>query len=163
MRTETNGRLTRPSRIGFGASGAQGSRRLEFELDARTLELSHQGRPLELRPQAVQLLAILLRNEGRLVPIEELRGELWGEQHLEWRDSLYQCVRDLRRALSDDARSPRFVANVPRLGYRFVGMSAPIVPSVPGPNRRHSIAFAAGFAAAVLLPVSFFILCVALG
>ena len=103
--------------------------------------------------------------EGRLVTTDDFRQELWGDLYLGWRNSLHQCMRDLRRALSDDIRNPRYVATVARLGYRFVGQQAgdadnSIASSgysgkIPHAFRRQSFAFAAGFAAALLVPASF--------
>ena len=157
--------------IRFGpASGA----RAEFELDVESLELRCDGQPVALRRQAVRALALLLRREGRLVTIDELRQELWGNQVLDWRSSLHQCIRDLRRALSDDARSPRFVATVARIGYRFVGSrpqrEAPGVSrGVPGTQEaglpvmsRPWVAYAAGLATALLVPASILVACILL-
>ena len=59
-------------------------------------------------------------------------------------EALTQCVRTLRKALGDDAARPRFIATVPKHGYRFVAAvewvepgvapapAAP-VPDAPGP------------------------------
>ena len=97
-----------------------------------------------------------------MVTIEEFRNELWGDQIVGWRASLHQCVRDLRRALADDARSPSFVATVSRMGYRFVGERMPQVEprTIRGLLRRPSVAYAAGIATAVLLPASLLVLCI---
>ncbi len=154
--------------VRFGPAGAVALDRYRFELQVETDELRCDGRPVALRPQAVRALSLLVRRGGRLVTVDELRAELWGNQHLEWRNSLHQCVRDLRRALSDDARHPRFVATVPRRGYRFVGERIPAEAKVSRFGgvvrafRRPSLAFAAGVATAVLVPASFFVLCVVL-
>jgi DNA-binding winged helix-turn-helix (wHTH) protein len=155
--------------IRFGPAGAPAGDRGQYILDLDTLELRHRGHPVRLRPRAVGLLALLLRAEGRLVPAEELRSGLWGETHLEWRNGLHRCVRDLRLALGDDARQPRLVATVARLGYRFVGE---IVPSselehpkpvaaerVAAGTRRRSTAFMAGFGAALLVPLAILFIC----
>jgi TolB-like protein len=40
-------------------------------------------------------------------------------------DSVYQAVASLRRVLGDDPKRPRYIANVPRLGYRMVATVAP--------------------------------------
>ena len=154
--------------VRFRPAGAVALDRYRFELQVETDELRYDGRPVDLRPQAARALSLLVRRAGRLVTFDELRAELWGDQHLEWRNSLHQCVRDLRRALSDDARHPRFVATVPRKGYRFVGERSPAaVPmsrfgGVVRTFRRPSRAFAAGIATAVLVPASLFALCVIL-
>ena len=100
--------------------GAVGLDRYRFELQVETDELRCDRRPVALRPQAVRALSLLVRRGGRLVTVDELRAELWGNQHLEWRNSLHQCVRDLRRALSDD---------IPKLPD-FGRLTASFVPDV---------------------------------
>jgi DNA-binding winged helix-turn-helix (wHTH) protein len=114
---------------------------------------------------AALLLDLLLGDAGRMVPIEALRRALWGDSHLEWRNGIHRCVRDLRAALGDDARHPRFVATVARLGYRFVGERTKAEPAAaPAPareRRRHTAAFAAGFVVALTLPLMLLLLCVA--
>jgi hypothetical protein len=42
-----------------------------------------------------------------------------------------QCIADIRRALGDDSRQPRFVKTLPKLGYRFIGAVEPQWPAVP--------------------------------
>ncbi len=157
--------------IRFGpASGA----RAEFELNIESLDLRRNGQPVALRRQAVRALALLLTREGRVVTSDELRRELWGDQVLDWRSSLHQCIRDLRRALSDDARSPGFVATVARIGYRFVGSrpqretpgTSSAAPGSYGAKlrgiRRPWVAYVAGLATALLVPASLLMLCVIL-
>ena len=157
--------------IRFGPANTLDDARGQYTLDLVSFELRHQGRPIRIRPRAARALALLVRNEGRLVPCEQLRLELWGDRHLEWRNGLHRCVRDLRYALADDARHPRFVATVARLGYRFVGELTPPaereepLPAAPSRlacgGRRPSVAFVAGFAAALLLPVTLLLVCLA--
>jgi DNA-binding winged helix-turn-helix (wHTH) protein len=162
--------------IRFGPVGSEGEVRSSFELDVERLELCRGGHPVELRPQAVRALSILLGHEGRLVPARELRRELWGSRHVEWRNGLHQVVRELRRALEDDARRPRFVETVPSLGYRFVGAriapdpsdSADTAPPRSLPlrqalARRGSVAFAAGVATAVVIPAALLAACALFG
>jgi DNA-binding winged helix-turn-helix (wHTH) protein len=156
--------------VRFGPANPVGPERGAFQLNLETLELRHLGEPVALRPQAARALVLLLRHEGELVTIDELRRELWGGQHLEWRNSLHQCVRDLRRALADDPARPRFVATVARRGYRFVGdttSKADRELSVAEPKhagalrevwRRPWVAFVAGAATFVLLPISLLML-----
>ena len=36
-------------------------------------------------------------------------------------DALTSCIQELRRALRDDARQPRYIETVHRRGYRFIG------------------------------------------
>jgi tetratricopeptide (TPR) repeat protein len=42
-------------------------------------------------------------------------------------DALTQCIGDLRKALGDDSRNPRYLKTVPKQGYQFIGDA--IVPA----------------------------------
>jgi DNA-binding winged helix-turn-helix (wHTH) protein len=74
---------------------------------------------IHLRPLAIRLLTILLSNSGSLVSRDELRRELWGERVVEWETGLHRLVKELRTALQEDARHPRYIRTVARRGYRF--------------------------------------------
>jgi DNA-binding winged helix-turn-helix (wHTH) protein len=81
------------------------------------------GTRVELTPKAYALLVALTRTPGRLVSKQELLNEVWpgvvvGEAVLK------VVVNEIRNALDDDAKSPRFVATEHRRGYRFVGSCA---------------------------------------
>lgn len=101
-----------------------------FSLDLRTEELRARGELRALRPQAARALALLVRRAPALVTREELRHELWNGTAVEWEAGLHQVIRQVRRALGDDAREPRYVETVARRGYRFRG-----AVSVAGPGR----------------------------
>ncbi|MDN8614903.1 winged helix-turn-helix domain-containing tetratricopeptide repeat protein [Variovorax ginsengisoli] len=72
------------------------------------------GRPVELRPQAFQVLRHLARSAGRLVTKDELMAAVWPEVVVT-DDSLVQAIGDIRRALGDAGH--RLVKTVPRRGY----------------------------------------------
>ena len=96
-----------------------------FELDLEERCLRRAGRRVALAPQPFALLAALARRAGAVVEREQLRRELWGpDVHVEFAAGLNRCVVEVRRALGDSPRAPRFVETVPRRGYRFL---APVV------------------------------------
>lgn len=94
----------------------------EFEFDLSAYELRGvDGEVIHLQPQQLRLLAILLQSPQRLLTREELRQKLWADDtHVDYDRSLNFCVKKVREALADDAKNPRYVETVPRLGYRFV-------------------------------------------
>ncbi len=73
-----------------------------------------------LRQKTVQVLLYLAQNRDRVVTKEELLGQIWGGAAVT-EDSLVQCVTDIRKALGDSARDPRYVRTIPKVGYRFIG------------------------------------------
>lgn len=88
-----------------------------FDLDSR--ELSKAGRRVHLPAQSAQLLALLVNRAPEIVSREEIRRELWGDDlHVEFDSAVNACISQIRSALNDSARAPRFIETVPRRGYR---------------------------------------------
>lgn len=90
-----------------------------FHLDLERAELRHGERRVALRPKALALLAYLAARPGRLLSSDELRRAVWPDVAVS-AVGLKVCIRELRVALGDTARAPRFIEAVPRRGYRFV-------------------------------------------
>jgi TolB-like protein len=90
-----------------------------LDVDCRSLE--RDGRQLQLRPQAMEVLCYLARNPGRPIPKEELFQEVWPGISVT-DDSLVQCIGDIRHVLED--ADHRVVKTVPRRGYLFAGPMA---------------------------------------
>src|SRR5271163_3605077 len=95
-----------------------------FRLDIVNQCLWRRGeRPEEQRvlltPKAFAMLRYLVERAGRLVTQEEMLEALWPETYVQ-PEVLKSHIRDIRSALGDDAKSPRFIETLPRRGYRFI-------------------------------------------
>lgn len=88
--------------------------------DPETGELHRNGRRLRLRPQSARVLAFLLDRAGEAVRREELQAAVWPGGSYAAEKGLNACVRDIRRALGDDPKSPAFIETLPGYGYRFL-------------------------------------------
>lgn len=74
-----------------------------------------------MQEQPLQLLEALLERPGEVVTRDELRVRLWPSGvHVDFDNGINAAVGRLREALDDPASNPRFVATVPRRGYRFI-------------------------------------------
>jgi TolB-like protein/tetratricopeptide (TPR) repeat protein len=92
-----------------------------YELDPEDGKLRKSGRVLRLRPQPMRVLCLLVNQAGMPVGREEICRLLWGEStFVDFEAGVDSCVNAIRRVLSDNARSPRFVETLPRRGYRFI-------------------------------------------
>ena len=92
-----------------------------FELDVAAAELRKAGRPVRLQPQPARILALLAANAGRLVTREEIRAQIWsGDTFVDFEQGLNYCIAQIRTALGDDPKSPKYVETLQRRGYRFV-------------------------------------------
>jgi len=106
-----------------------------FEFDPATRELRREGRPVHLSPKAFDLLQILIEQRPRVVTKTELQDRLWPDS-IVLEANLGNAVAEIRKALGDDPKSPRYVATVSRRGYRFSGTVDPIAAdSTPAPHR----------------------------
>ena len=104
----------------------------DFEFDPAQGQLRERGKPVALRPQTVHLLSLLLQEPGHLVTREEIDEALWSSDRTDHEQGINACVRELRHALSDDARAPTFVETVPRRGYRFVAPVEVVIENAAG-------------------------------
>ena len=91
-----------------------------FSLDLINECLWRGSEEIKIRPKAFALLNYLLNRSGQLVTKEELLNAVWPETFVG--DAVLKVtVRQLREALEDDPKSPRFIETSHRRGYRFIG------------------------------------------
>ena len=74
---------------------------------------------IHLTPTEFKLLAVLIRQAGRVVTQEELVREAWGEEYLEDVGYVRRYVWHLRRKLEVNPDNPRYIHNDRGYGYRF--------------------------------------------
>jgi DNA-binding winged helix-turn-helix (wHTH) protein/predicted ATPase len=91
----------------------------EFRLDLHDERLWRRGENVPLGHKAFGVLVRLLSEPGQLVTKYELVASAWPDTAVG--DAvLTTAMRELRLALGDDARSPRFIETVHGRGYRFI-------------------------------------------
>jgi len=101
-------------------------KRYEFDdvvVDPESYRVLKAGQPRPLGPRPFDLLLELLRHQGRVLGKQELFDRVW-RGVIVTDNALTRAVKDLRDAIGDDARAPRYVETVARRGYRFV---APVI------------------------------------
>ncbi|HEY8521821.1 MAG TPA: AAA family ATPase [Gammaproteobacteria bacterium] len=82
------------------------------------------GREVRITPKSLALLRLLADKAGRVVTKEEAFRAVWPNAVVS--DAvLATCIRELRQALKDDARRPRYIETLHRRGYRFLPAVAP--------------------------------------
>lgn len=92
-----------------------------YVADLGTSELFKHGIRLKIQDQPFQILTLLLKRPGELLSREELRKELWAEDtFVDFDAGLNAAIRRLRDTLNDSADEPRYIATLPRHGYRFI-------------------------------------------
>ena len=94
-----------------------------FSLDQANECLWRGPQAIKLRPKAFAVLNLLLGRPGQLVTKEEILDAVWPETFV-GEAVLKVAIRQLRAALDDDSKSPRFIETAHRRGYRFIAQIA---------------------------------------
>jgi DNA-binding winged helix-turn-helix (wHTH) protein len=111
-----------------------------FALDPVNECLWKDARVIKLRPKAFAVLAHLLSQAGELVTKERLIGAVWQDTFVG--DAVLKvAIRQIREALSDDPKSPRFIETSHRRGYRFIGQISPDSDTSSPPSESAAIGF----------------------
>jgi len=91
-----------------------------FRLDEANECLWHEKRAISLRPKAYAVLRYLVQHPGILVTKQQLLDDVWPNTFVS--DAvLKDCIRQLREAFGDEAKSPQYIETAHRRGYRFIG------------------------------------------
>jgi DNA-binding winged helix-turn-helix (wHTH) protein len=99
-------------------------------LDEDSRQLLREGRAVRLSLKAFELLVALLDARPRALSKAELQERLWPDTFVA-EANLSNLVAEIRDAIGDSARAPRFVRTVHGFGYAFSGEAA----TSPGPDR----------------------------
>ena len=103
----------------------------EYRLDAVSGHLYRGAVPMPLTPKAFSLLQYLAERAGRLVPKQELLDAVWPGVFVG--DAVLKVtIREVRKSLDDDPRTPRFIETAHRRGYRFM---APVTGNEAAPGQ----------------------------
>lgn len=97
-------------------------RDLTINYDERRVYVS--GKPVKLTATEYRLLAELATNAGRILTHEHLLREVWGRHTQPDLRGLRAFVKNIRRKLGDDARTPKYIFTESRVGYRMANYQA---------------------------------------
>lgn len=107
-------------RDGNGDLGAHSHFRIDDLLvQPDRLLVIRNGEEIPLEPKMMALLVMLAEHSGKTVSKENLLAEIWSDD--DYSDSpLNTTVSRLRSRIADDARKPRYIETVSKLGYRMI-------------------------------------------
>jgi DNA-binding winged helix-turn-helix (wHTH) protein/tetratricopeptide (TPR) repeat protein len=106
----------------------------DYSFAPERLELSKSGQPTALKLQPARLLKILLENAPETVFRRTLQEKIWDNgTTVEFEQGLNVCVNQLRIILEDSASNPKYIATLPKRGYRFM---APVEAEYRTASRR---------------------------
>jgi DNA-binding winged helix-turn-helix (wHTH) protein len=97
--------------------------RLQFDdlvVDRGTRQVFRGGEELRLSPKAFDLALLLLESRPRALSKGDLLERLWPATFVA-ESNLASLVAEIREAIGDDAKAPKYIRTVPRFGYAFCG------------------------------------------
>ncbi|HSF16933.1 MAG TPA: winged helix-turn-helix domain-containing protein [Vicinamibacteria bacterium] len=128
----------------------------EYTFDPVAGILLRQGERVPLEPRPARLLACLVERRGELVTRGQLVERLWDAgTHVDFSEGLSYCVRQVRLALGDDARKPRYIETLARRGYRFLPPVERVAAPAGGPRPRARLWAGLALAASLFALVAF--------
>jgi DNA-binding winged helix-turn-helix (wHTH) protein len=110
----------------------------DFALDLESRQLHRAGEEVRLGPKTFDLLALLASQRPRALSKAYVRDALWPRISVA-ESNLTSLVAELRDAIDDDAKSPRFIRTVRGFGYAFCGAvhEGAALPRGRGSEARH--------------------------
>jgi DNA-binding response OmpR family regulator len=91
----------------------------EFRINFMNREVRVRNELKHLTPKEFNLLGVLVRNAGRVVPRTELVTEAWGDEYADAIDSLKLYIHYLRQKVEVDPEKPDYILTSRGVGYRF--------------------------------------------
>ena len=119
--------VLRPARsVGQSLSSARRLASFDLMLDRQSRRAFLADASLNLTPKAFAVLEYLMTHPDEAVTREQLLHSVWGWEYPTGTRTVDTRVNELRRALNDDAASPRFIQTLTGEGYIFI---APVKPA----------------------------------
>ena len=107
-----------------------------YRLDPTSGQLWRGTQEVKVTPKAAALLRYLVGRAGQVVTKEELFQAVWTDTVVS-DAALTSCIQELRQALHDKARKPRYIETVHKRGFRFIGSLQPSSLPSRSPYRSH--------------------------
>lgn len=118
--------LRRARSAGQSLSSARRLASFDLMLDRQSRRAFLADASLNLTPKAFAVLEYLMTHPDEAVTREQLLHSVWGWEYPTGTRTVDTRVNELRRALNDDAASPRFIQTLTGEGYIFI---APVKPA----------------------------------
>src|SRR5712692_5915814 len=116
-----------------------------YRLDPGAARLWRGKQLVKVRSKTFAVLRSLVDRPGQLVTKDELFRAVWPETVVS-EATLTSCIKELRQALRDDARTPRYIETAHGQGFRFIAPLSTTQPvqsskSEPTPNTLHPLSW----------------------
>ncbi len=89
-----------------------------LELNEDTVEVLVDGKPARMTPIEFKILALLMRNPGRVFSAEEIYERVWNEKAINT-DTIMVHVRNIRDKIEINPKEPKYLKVVWGVGYKI--------------------------------------------
>ena len=106
----------------------------DFIVDRADERVLGPNGPLKLGHKAYRVLLSLAEQDGKLLTKDALFSSVWDGTTVS-ESALTSVIKELRRALGDESRTPRYIESVYGRGYRLLEPVRPVGPEAGAPNQ----------------------------
>lgn len=89
-----------------------------LELDTNTKEVSVDGKSIKTTPMEFKILALLMKNPGRVFSADEIYEKVWKERAVNT-DTIMVHVRNIREKIEVNPKNPKYLKVVWGVGYKI--------------------------------------------
>ena len=93
----------------------------DVTIDFKACEGWKGGRPIDLSPRELKLLAYFLQHPGEVISRETLLDAVWDYNAILYTRTVDMHIAKLRKKIEDNPGDPKHIVTVHRLGYKFTG------------------------------------------
>jgi two-component system alkaline phosphatase synthesis response regulator PhoP len=91
----------------------------DIEIDLRRRTVIRSGQPVLLTRKEFEILALLARRDGEVIPRDEFRELIWGANVFVTERAIDTHIASLRRKVETDPNNPRHIVSVRGIGYKL--------------------------------------------
>ncbi len=95
----------------------------DWHVSPKLNRVTHDGESVTIKHKSMAVLVFLADANGEVVTRDEIMDAIWPGMEVT-DDVLTQSIVELRKALDDDAKHPKFIETIQRVGFRLVGTIA---------------------------------------
>jgi DNA-binding response OmpR family regulator len=106
-------------RVDASGAGSDVVRRGDLVIDHTRLQVSRNGAPIDLTATEFQLFAALARQPGRTFTRAQLLDAVHGTDVESFERAIDTHIKNIRRKVEADPRSPKYILTVYGMGYKF--------------------------------------------
>lgn len=93
----------------------------DLSIDYSTRTVKKKEQVVKLTATEYTLLALLIKNEGKVLTHQYLLNQVWGPSYIRESQYLRVFIAQLRKKIEKDANRPAYIITESGVGYRFIG------------------------------------------